>query len=333
MSPMKLLLAFLAEHAIAHDDGRFYALGGGLEQLEVESFPSRPQNLTLLVRLGFEQDEVGRGYTVEVAGIGPDGKAFVPSAGLALKADNRGGHAPGAFQFAHQLPGIRFAAPGLYYFSVRISGVEAGRVEMRVSLAPTQEAGNTLTEYMAQAYVAFQSEDLPLAERLFQMITEQFPESAEGHNNLGFTRLVAKNVEGALRSFEIAEQIGFAPTQILRANMASCWFLMGRPRDAMHEFSRLMGDTFAASGSILIALGRDAYQVVHLTSPTDFVVLMALNAGRAAIQVSERELAQTFMDVSRAAEFNVSPVTAEKFSQLRAEVSEDLSRIGPPSSS
>jgi tetratricopeptide (TPR) repeat protein len=325
---MKLLLAFLAEHAIAHDDGRFYALGGGLDTLEAESFPSRPQNLTLLVRFGFEQDELGRSYIVEVAGFGPDGKAFVPTAGLALKAANREGPVPGTFQFAHQLPGIRFSMPGLYYFSIRISGVEAGRVEVRVSQASAKETGNTLTEYMAQGYAAFRAGDLATAEQLFQIITEQFPDSAEGHNNLGFVRLVAKNVEGALRSFEIAEQIGFAPEQILKANIATCWFVLGRPQDALLVFSRLLGEASPAAGSILIALGRTAYHVVRLTSQTDAVVLMALNAGRSAMSAGDRTLAKTFLDLSGAAEFSNSPTTIELFAALRGELADDLKAVG-----
>jgi len=329
MTHVRLLHAFLAEHAIAHDDGRFYALGGGLEHLEVEKFPAVVQNLTLLVRLAFDEDEAGRIYPFELAGIGPDGKAFIPTAGIALRASEGSRHH--VVQFAHQLGGIEFAMAGEYHFSIRRAGVEMTRIAVRIDEAAAPASPeDTLTAVMARGYAAFHEGDLDEAERDFQLVTEQFTESAEAHNNLGFVRLMKHDFEKALQSFEVAERIGYAPPQILKANIACCWYFVGRAKQAKEAFASLVGGTFAASGSTLIAIGRSRFRPVELSSPTDFVVLMALNAGRAAIEANEPDAARAFFDISRAGEFSLNRATAETFSLLRSDLATDLG-ISEPS--
>jgi hypothetical protein len=314
--------AFLAEHAIAHDDGRFYALGGGLEHIEVQEFPAVVKNLTLLVRLGFDDDESGRIYPVELAGIGPDGKAFIPAAGVALRAGLGGRNR--IVQFAHQLGGIQFPAAGEYHFSIRGGGVEMSRIEVRVEQAVPTSPEDTLTALMAKAYAAFEQGDLEEAKRLFQVVSEQFSESAEAHNNLGFVRLVTNDAPKALESFEVAERIGYFRPQILRANIACCWYLLGRVKEAQEAFASLVGGTFAAAGTTLVAIGKKSLRVITLSTPTDFVVLMALNAGRAAIQAGDPDAARAFFDISRAGEFSPSEATAATFATLRGELAIDL---------
>jgi tetratricopeptide (TPR) repeat protein len=183
---------------------------------------------------------------------------------------------------------------------------------------------------MRRAYEAFGRGELADAERILTIVVEQFPDSAEGHNNLGFIQLAGGNPEAALRSFLRAEEIGFSPAQILRANIGCCRFLLGDSNSALDTFSSLVGSSFAARGSVLVALGRDKFQIVPLSSPTDFVVLMALNAARCALALGRISEAQTFVNVSMAGDFSLNAAAQSTFARLRAELIEDLRVASEP---
>jgi len=332
---MQVVLAFLAEHVIAHGDGKFYALGGGIEELEFGELPSPGSKLALLVRLRFTPEECNRQHQLELAGNGPDGKAFISAAGFSVRPQLPEG-APGAlFQFVHQLDSVRFQTPGTHHFSIRLAGLEVGGLDLRVKLRKPDAAtegiatADTLFHLMQHGYAAFQAGDVEAAKAVFETMAKQFPESADAKNNLGFTQLVLKQPTEALKSFIEAERIGVRTPQILHANIACCHLLMRRREAAFETFKGLVSSPFDATGSYLVAVGRHDYQVVALKSSTDFVALMAVNASRSALLLGKAADAQTLAQVAQIGEFSPDENTKALFTSLRQELLEDLTKLAP----
>jgi tetratricopeptide (TPR) repeat protein len=324
---MHVALAFLAEHAVAHDDGKFYALGGGIDRMEFQSFPAEPAALALLVKVRLTRDEGDKVHTLEVAGIGPDGKSFLPVVGFTVRPTQTPRQT--IFQFAHTLRDLRFEGPGLHRFSIRVDSLEVASVDLDIVKAegPLEpaSAGDTLSTTMSRGYAAFGRGQVEEARAIFEAAVREFPESAEAHNNLGFVRLVQRQPTEALESFLQAEKIGFTIPQILKANIGCCYFLVGDAKRALNLFKELMTSTFPAAGSVLVGLGRLGYLVIALGSPSDFVSLMALNAARCALAIGEIDEAETFADVSQVGEYSSNETTRARFATLRAELLEDVS--------
>jgi hypothetical protein len=70
---MKVEYVIVADYAMATDEGRFNAIGAGLRFVAVPQFPHTFPNLSVLVSLMFDEDEVNQHFKLEMTLVGPQG--------------------------------------------------------------------------------------------------------------------------------------------------------------------------------------------------------------------------------------------------------------------
>ncbi len=137
---MRLMYAFLADFALAHPDGKFYVVGGGVSRLLGSGFPFRHPQLSLVVRIEFMPLECGRPHAIEVHAVDGDGRPFAP----AMRVDARPERHPEAptdavaLQFVLNLQNLEMRRPGRYAFSILVDGEQKDSVPLEV--AATQPA-------------------------------------------------------------------------------------------------------------------------------------------------------------------------------------------------
>ena len=73
---MRVRMAMLADFALAHQDGKIYILGGGIEIIRPDNFQYTHPTLSLVSKVEFAASECGRAHTIEVHPLDADGKAF-----------------------------------------------------------------------------------------------------------------------------------------------------------------------------------------------------------------------------------------------------------------
>lgn len=132
---MKVLYAFLADAAVAHPDGKFSAIGGGIGALTGPEFPLQHPQLALLIRLEFTPLECGRTHTVEVHALDSDGQPFAPSLQVQTKPERNPSVPtdPVAVQLVLNMQNLQVVKPGRYAFSVVVDGEEKVSVPLQVS--------------------------------------------------------------------------------------------------------------------------------------------------------------------------------------------------------
>src|SRR5438477_13035943 len=70
---MKVEYVFVADYAIATDDGRFNAIGAGIRSVASPRFPHIFPNITILASLEFTRADVGRRFKLDLSLLAPDG--------------------------------------------------------------------------------------------------------------------------------------------------------------------------------------------------------------------------------------------------------------------
>jgi hypothetical protein len=119
---MKVEYVIVADYATATDDGRFNAIGAGIRFLAVPEFPHTFPNLSVLVSLQFDEQEVDKHFKLEVTLVGPQGAVvlgpidwdILPAIGVeeglaVVCATASGQH-------------VQFAQPGEYTVVVAVDG-------------------------------------------------------------------------------------------------------------------------------------------------------------------------------------------------------------------
>ncbi len=69
---MNVEYVFVADYAIATDDGRFNAIGAGIRYVASPAFPHTFPNLALLVSLAFNEADVDKHFKLGMGLVGPD---------------------------------------------------------------------------------------------------------------------------------------------------------------------------------------------------------------------------------------------------------------------
>ena len=140
---MKIPLAFLADAAVVHPDGKLSALGCGIDSVNATQFPVQLGNLAVVTKIEFAPTECGRQHIIEVLPLNADGKPF---SNLMRQPVTPPRNAidptlPSAAQAILNYVGLRFDRPSEFAFSIVVDGTEVASLPLRVIKAPALAGG------------------------------------------------------------------------------------------------------------------------------------------------------------------------------------------------
>jgi hypothetical protein len=331
---VRITSLILAESAIAHDDGTFSILGGGIDRLSYPQFPAIVPQLSLACKLLFDHSETGREHSLEIRAFNPKQEMFLPLFGLVVApvagAAEDNGRA--SINFAYNMRDTVYAEPGTYRFGIWTMSHELGGTDLRLlrSVSQPQPPDNTLAGALQMGFRAFMNGDIAEAGRIFQRLVERFPDSPDAHNNLGFTLLAQSRPEEAAGLFAAALSKQPQYRELVEANLAACHFLMRDYLTAADTFQRLMPMPLKSPGSVLFAVGRSNVQLVQLVSGTDYLALMALNGSRSAFQGGDRPRAALLAQTAQAGRVTMQGNSSKVFGSLLDELLTDLGTSPAP---
>lgn len=131
---MKLDLALIADHAIAHPDGRLYITGGGFTRIVADHVPHVHPHLSFVIRVSFDSAEINQASVIGVDAWGPHGRPFLQPIRWNLGWDSQ-------VSEAHWVPAVHasfsaqqviFDVEGIYVFRVSVNGLSLGEVPLEV---------------------------------------------------------------------------------------------------------------------------------------------------------------------------------------------------------
>jgi hypothetical protein len=137
---LRVGFAFLAEHAIAHDDGKLYVIGGDVERFMLGG----PQPAALVVRFDADREEVGRTYQLEFPLVRvPGGDRLLGEAPrmpflVTPRVVPDDGRAP-AFHMALQML-VTFPELGRFAYEVLCDGRPLASIQLEVIPRPSAAA-------------------------------------------------------------------------------------------------------------------------------------------------------------------------------------------------
>jgi tetratricopeptide (TPR) repeat protein len=289
---MKVVLATLADFALAHEDGKLYITGGGIEALRFGVFPTNAIHLALAVALKFSEQECGQQQLVRVIPTGPGALAQHPLA-IPVLPIQRPGESGATFQFVYNMRELTFSAPGIYEFRIVGGNEELAVIPLSVQQistpAPTQVSPVSGMIEFAGGLEAFTTGDLVRAEQLFRQFTAIQPASALGRNNLGFVLLAEQRAAEALEELQRARDLGLGNPELTEANIACCEYLLGRYLEALTGFEKCFAEFSTNTRVILFGIRAERLFLVHPATPGEYIGLMALNVAWSALRMGDRE--------------------------------------------
>jgi hypothetical protein len=305
--------AFLAEYALAHEDGRVYVVGGLLDAVNLAGFPGQLPHLSLVLKVKFSPDECGKGHVISFAGSNPGGDRLVGPALLpvvpALTAGKHDEDVP--FSCVFNMRDLILKAPGTYTFTVTVDETEVQTLNLTAApiaetmravssvirtppvtihseavqvagAPPDQTIGSPGWRNIEAGYAAFAAGHLPEAETAFRSAVELLASLPQAHNNLGFILLLMGKADEALARFGTAARLGYPEPEVLDANMACAEFASGNYEAALAGFTKCLTSARVRSTAYLVAIDDAQFHSVEVRAAGDYVALMALNAGWSA---------------------------------------------------
>jgi len=125
--------AFLCD-AATESGGKLYALGVGIDRLQVTELPARQGRITVVVRLSFDAFEQGdRGFAIRV--VGADGHALAGPIAGAIPVALPPGRAAAKANLLVELLSLEFTAAGPHEVTLAIDGEQAVSLPLEVAIA------------------------------------------------------------------------------------------------------------------------------------------------------------------------------------------------------
>jgi hypothetical protein len=297
---MKVVLATLADFALAHDDGKLYITGGGIETLRFGAFPTSPIHLSLAVAVKFDEHECGQQQVVRVIPTGPGTLSQHPMT-LPVLPIQRPEEQGATFQFVYNMRELRFSTPGTYEFRIVGGNEELAVIPLSVQQisapGPTQSSAVGGLIDVALGLEAFKTGDLVRAEQLFRQFTATQPAIAMGHNNLGFVLLAQQKASEALDELQRARDLGIEIPELTEANIACCEYLLGRYAEALIGFEKCFAEFSTNKPVILFGIRGERLFLVHPGAPSEYLALTALNVAWSALRSGDREKSRGMLSV------------------------------------
>lgn len=131
---MRVPFAFLADFGLAHPDGKIYVIGGGLDTIQVPSFPAMHPQITLVLKLEFAPTECGQQHTITIHPLDADGAPFLPAATLQVTPQRNPKYPrlPVGLQYVLNIQGLMLSKEGEYAFSVVVDSQEVVSIPLRI---------------------------------------------------------------------------------------------------------------------------------------------------------------------------------------------------------
>ncbi|MGD0863753.1 MAG: hypothetical protein ABSA21_13530 [Candidatus Limnocylindrales bacterium] len=309
---MRISLALLADHAIAHPtDGKLYITGGGLKSLPFAAFPAVLPHLALALGIEVGPEELGIVHTLSIEASGPTDEVIFRPVTVTFTMPRRNDQAKAVyFHFVANMDNVAFPVEGDYAFSIAIDTEQLERVEVRAErtgdVHGTMEANAPVEArtLLRDGYNAFNQGDLPSAEAIFRMVAARFPMFPDGHNNLGFVLLANGDARAALEAFAKAKELRYAQPEINDANMACAMYLSGDAAEAQRVFTDCIQTHLLRSSATLFGIGPSGLFPVGLRSAADYATLMALNAAWSAQVAGDVSEMSHYLESARAGELS-----------------------------
>jgi len=309
---MRIALALLADHAIAHPtDGKLYVTGGGLRSLLFAAFPAVLPHLALALGIEVGLEELGIDHTLSIEASGPTNEAIFRPVSVTFAMPRRNDQSEaGYFHFVANMDNVAFPAEGDYALSIAIDDQQLERVELRAErTGDRREAMGArvpveASTLLREGYVAFGEGDAVLAEELFRKVADRFPMFPDGHNNLGFMLLAKGDAKAALEAFAKAKELHYPQPEISDANLGCAMYLSGDAAGAQRLFTDCLQTHLLTTSATLFGIGPPGLFPVDLKSAADYATLMALNAAWSAQIAGDVPVMSHYLESARAGELS-----------------------------
>jgi tetratricopeptide (TPR) repeat protein len=301
-------LALFADYAAASEwrADKLHVIGGGIRSLSFVAFPATWPRLSLALGLEFTAEESSSlQHTIRIDAKGPsDAPLLRPHlAAFGVRPNPTHANEPVHFHFVYNMENITFPIDGDYVFSITVDDQRVTEIPLRVLKVPgpvPREVAASMK--LSDGYEAFNRGDIDNAQRIFQEVVAEFPEAANGHNNLGFVLLGKGEAAAALAAFTKARELKYPGEGLLDANMACAHYLMGEAVAAKILFQQCLRTRGFENQGILYGINGSELVVVGLNSASDYVALMMLNAAWCELATGNRIEAESYLAGAQAAD-------------------------------
>jgi hypothetical protein len=136
--PAEFIHAFLANAAEMLPDGRFSALGGGIDGIAVPGFPATLPSVAIVLRFRIVQAEYHRGHVIGITLTRPDQTDIGVGALVRHPGVQNMGPAIGPFEqgmivnVVVNLSLVSLTMPGVYVFNFTVDGAQIGTLSVPV---------------------------------------------------------------------------------------------------------------------------------------------------------------------------------------------------------
>lgn len=277
-----VLIAFIADYAVAHPDRKFYVVGGGIRTLDFTSLPARYDRLCLAVMLLFGRKEFGSQQVIAIRTHNPSDQPFAPSYALTFVPEPTTRDSDSVtFPFVYNLNDVRFDGPGEHRFTVSVNTevVASLPVSIGVSELGLPGIGLPWSHELQQGFEAFAAGNAGLAESIFRELISKYPGVADAHNNLGYVLLNAGRPDEARTELLEGERLGYSRRDVLESNLGCCSYLLREFDVALEHYRRCILQPGVGGQSQLFGLGAAHPFNFIVASVGDYVAVASLNAG------------------------------------------------------
>jgi tetratricopeptide (TPR) repeat protein len=291
------ITAFLAEQALAHEDGSLYITSGFLERVQYPAYPISRAQLAVAVHVLVAPEEIRASYVLTVDVRGVTNEVILGPAAVMLDAHPNGPKSADGELVLNCVLGLRdilLREPGVYRFLVRIDQSETVELKLLADIGPNPRrvvlqanpAAAQIRERQ-EAVAAFAAGDIDGAGGLFEKLRVQHPGDPDLANSLGFIRLSQNRIDEALSLFDESEHLGYSEPAILLSNRGAASYLAGRYLEANELFRHSLGARLVSSQLWLALITDSGIEPVFLNDVGEFLVLNLLNSAWAAYRSGE----------------------------------------------
>jgi hypothetical protein len=143
---MDIEFAFLADAAQVPPDGKLYVLGGNVDRIHAQQFPTTHPSMTLVMKVQMHASECNRPHQLQIDLWDSQGNPLLDpsiSAEIGLAPDPDDPTGPSSLLIPVNMMGLQFPRPGLYEFHIVMNGRHLKTVPLRMLQAPSGN-GQTL---------------------------------------------------------------------------------------------------------------------------------------------------------------------------------------------
>jgi hypothetical protein len=141
---MKLIYVIPADAAQASPNGKFSLLGGGVENINVLSFPAIHAGLALVVRLEVLASEAEQDHKFSIDIVGPKDFRVIAGNMLEFRPTSSGvPNRPFAINLILNMPLLVFPKPGVYDFHLYVDGQEVGAFPLNAQKIGSSEVSSS----------------------------------------------------------------------------------------------------------------------------------------------------------------------------------------------